>query len=514
MEQEKAQQVSGNNEIILIREHMKSLVYKDEKARVRRVNCIIAIVITVIYVLMSLGQMIKMAVDSNTEGFIQILLAAAALVINIVFYMINKSSGKFRYITGIAFVILYAFVILKGREGTTLLYLLPVLVTGMMYSDRKYSIFLSVTGVVMATVLFVGEIMAGARDEATNGLVIQTCMMYVICIMASFSTRILSNFNDHSFEFIKDEKKIQKHMMEGVLGIAGDVGRRTNEIENVILNLYEANQTASNAVKEISSSMKIIADNIQEQTEMTGNIQSTIHSVNGQVQNIVHVTGQSTEVIEKSMNKVTSLKKHSLRISERNKNVAESMEKLQEKATSVQSIASVIFSISSQTNMLALNASIESARAGEAGRGFAVVAEQIRELADQTRAATEQITSILAELNENASEAADNVASSIESTQKQDKYIEDVYSGFQDVSDNIGGLSEEIKNMEKSMEELSGDNKVVVENISSLSASSQEITSSSEEATAATEDNASSFAQMKGMFDEVVDRVKQFNQYL
>ena len=84
----------------------------------------------------------------------------------------------------------------------------------------------------------------------------------------------------------------------------------------------------------------------------------------------------------------------------------------------MENIAGMILNISSQTNLLALNASIESARAGEAGRGFAVVADQIRQLAEQTKQSTEEITRITTELSMNANDVVKSIESSIDANQR------------------------------------------------------------------------------------------------
>ena len=239
------------------------------------------------------------------------------------------------------------------------------------------------------------------------------------------------------------------------------------------------------------------ATSIEEQSSMTTTIQEAIEHTGKASDQMVELAVNSNDSIQKNIVVMDELRKQSEQITDTNKSVTESMQRLQEKTKNVENIAGMILNISSQTNLLALNASIESARAGEAGRGFAVVAEQIRQLAEQTKNFTEDITKITNELNDNADEVVVSVNSSVEATKEQGERIIEAAHTFEQLNKNIETLIEHIDVVNKEIAGLSDSNNKIVENISQLSAVTQEVTVNAEQVHNMSEQNLEYAKQVK-----------------
>ena len=127
---------------------------------------------------------------------------------------------------------------------------------------------------------------------------------------------------------------------------------------------------------------------------------------------------------------------------------------------------------------MALNASIDSARAGEAGRGFAVVAVEIRKLSEETRISTEKIAGIVQELGQHAQDATEIVANSIEAMNKQNGMVEAIADNFGSVRDNIDVLEHRVEDINHKIENLVESNNNIIDNIHQLSASSEQVSAS------------------------------------
>ncbi|MBS7303499.1 MAG: hypothetical protein KIG50_05100 [Lachnospiraceae bacterium] len=127
------------------------------------------------------------------------------------------------------------------------------------------------------------------------------------------------------------------------------------------------------------------------------------------------------------------------------------------------------------------DAFIEAARAGEAGKGFAVVADEIRQLSEQTKSASDNIISIITELNTDTQLANESIENSVASVRKQNEMIDSTGKRFEDINAEMKELAVYIRNTEQSMQSILESTDTISDSISQLSASSQEVAASSGE---------------------------------
>lgn len=303
-------------------------------------------------------------------------------------------------------------------------------------------------------------------------------------------------------------------MFDGIVDISKIIHSETAKSSSLVDELVNVTQTVAGNMKNIATASHTTSQNIEEQNNMTRSIQTAIETTGEHSRQMVSVATESNASIQENIKVMESLKAQSAQIASTNHEVTASMAKLQEKTAEVENIAGMILNISSQTNLLALNASIESARAGEAGRGFAVVADQIRQLAEQTKQSTEEITRITTELSMNANDVVKSIESSIDATNDQNDKIISAAASFEQLNANMAKLIQDIGAIDHQISGLSESNNRIVDNISQLSAATQEVTASAEQVEQMSDDNLNYANEVKDTINQIVDTSNGLKKYL
>lgn len=314
-------------------------------------------------------------------------------------------------------------------------------------------------------------------------------------------------------------------MIEHLREMLQEVNRTADHVAAASEEMLACSEETTQAAEQISIAMTNVANSSEKQVEQIGEANGVVTEMmdrlaqvaqdmeRGQAESLesVRIAEEGSEMMAKSQQQMNH-------IGETNRLMNEVIRSLEEKAARIGEVVTLITHIAEQTHLLSLNAAIEAARAGEHGRGFSVVAEEVRKLADQSKAAGDQVVALIGQIQQEVMRTVGAVEENTAAVESGIQLSRQAGESFRAIAEQVTGLKERIHHIGGAVEtmRLNAEKlETVMDQVWKLSQEttgySEQVAASSEEQTAAMEQvtsMATNLNDLAGNLKAMVDRFK------
>lgn len=379
----------------------------------------------------------------------------------------------------------------------------------------------------------------------TNKLIIQSLIMIAVTLvigiavsnfLTNYLSRPINQIMQHAEKIAEGDLQVEPVRFQSTdeLGIlAKAMNKMTDNLREVIQQVRDVSETVSEQSNELSQSanevmqgseqivatMEELASGTEKEANYANDLSHTMRSFlmklssvsdNGQT---IHET--SNQVRSMTTDGYELMKTSTSQMNRTNEIVREAVEKVQsldKRSQEISQLVSVIQDIAEQTNLLALNAAIEAARAGEQGKGFAVVADEVRKLAEEVSVSVADITGIVTGIQRETSDVTESLRLGYEEVEKGTQQIAETGETFNQISGAIGEMANSIQAVTNSLSEISEESHGMGNALDEIVAISEESAAGIEETTASSEQSSSSMSEVHNSSSELAKLADELNR--
>ena len=279
--------------------------------------------------------------------------------------------------------------------------------------------------------------------------------------------------------------------------------KRTTEMNIAVTETQSSSEQIAASTEQSSTGIEQMSNDVNQIVEETNEMVTAIQQVSNSVEKVDDSSSEVIDFVKEGKGAIKNSIERAKLTKDKVDNSINMVNKLSGKSEAVNDVIVIISDIAEQTNLLALNAAIEAARAGEAGKGFAVVADEVRKLANQSKDSTTKIQDLIRDIQIGISEIVEDTKTSGNEVDLMVQQVMGTEENINDIEKATGNIKLQIQEIQQAINDLSQSSSQINASVTNTSAVLEETKAGNQEIAASTVQQSSTMQQLSAMSNEL-----------